>query len=121
LWDFVIEIIRSIFLITASILIIATAYGILKLDSRMDNVLYARIHMLGMFDIACVLALIGLSQIFVAGIYFIIAPFIAHAIAHAYYHGEDGKKNGNGSERFITENTLDDEKTNDKIMEDTHD
>jgi len=117
LWYFAIEIIRSIFLLIASILIIITAYGILRLDSEMDKVVYVRVHMLGMFDIAGVLALIGLNQIFLAGVYFLLAPFVAHAIANAYYHGEDKKKKDNNS---YTQNTLDNNKTS-KIMGDTHD
>ncbi|MDR0900536.1 MAG: hypothetical protein LBM26_02655 [Methanobrevibacter sp.] len=87
--DLAIEIIRSIFLIVAAVIILITAYGILKLGDDMKKVIYVRIHMLGMVDIACVLALIGLNEILLAGIYFILAPFVAHAMANAYYHGED--------------------------------
>lgn len=90
--DFAIEIIRSIFLIVAAIIIIITAYGILRLDDDMKKVIYVRIHMLGMVDIACVLALIGLNEILLAAIYFILAPFLAHAMSNAYYHGEDPHK-----------------------------
>lgn len=119
MWDFVIEVIRSIFLLIASILIIIAAYGVLKLDDEMDKVLYVRVHILGMFDIAFIIALLGLNQIFIAGFYFIIAPFIAHAIAHAYYHGEDENKEDN--DKFYIGNTIDNNQTNDKIKENTHD
>jgi energy-converting hydrogenase B subunit C len=129
LWQMTIEIIQSIFLLIASILIIATAYGILKLDSEMENVWYARIILLGMFDIAGVLALIGLNQILLAGVYFLLAPFIAHAIANAFYHGEDEKQVVINIDEFSNQSleeidrffNIDKEKTNDKIMEDTHD
>jgi len=139
MWDLAFEVIRSIFLLIASILIIVTAYGILKLDDDKDKVLYARIHLLGMFDIAGVLALIGLNQIFLAGVYLIIAPFIAHAIANAYYHGEDEKRiiknidefntpsQNKTNDKFNTQNSLDkdsdkfntlnEKKTNDELME----
>ena len=125
-----IEIIQSIFLLLASVLIIATAYGILKLDSEMDNVWYARIILLGMFDIAGVIALIGLNQIFLAGIYFLLAPFIAHAIAHAFYQGEDKEQVVINIDEFSTQNSLDGkdrflnidkEKAKSKIMEGTDD
>lgn len=90
--NFAIEIIQSICLIVAAIIIVITALGILRLDDDMDKVIYVRIHMLGMVDIACVLAMIGLGQFLLAGIYFILAPFVAHAMANAYYYGEDDRK-----------------------------
>jgi len=83
-----IELIRSIILIIASVLILISAIGILKLKDEMDKVIYVRIHILGVMDIASVLALIGLNQPLLAGIYFILAPFLAHAMANAYYYGE---------------------------------
>lgn len=88
----IIEIIRSIILIIAAILIVITAIGILRLKDEMDKVIYVRIHMLGVMDIASILALIGLNQPLLAGIYFILAPFLAHAMANAYYYGEDERK-----------------------------
>lgn len=89
---FAIEIIQSICLIIAAIIILITAFGILRLDDGMEKVIYVRIHMLGMVDIACVLAMIGLGQYLLAGLYFILAPFVAHAMANAYYFGEDDRK-----------------------------
>lgn len=89
---FAIEIIQSICLIVAAIIILITAFGILRLDDDMEKVIYVRIHMLGMVDIACVLAMIGLGQYLLAGVYFILAPFVAHAMANAYYYGEDDRK-----------------------------
>ena len=47
----------------------------------------------GIFDIACVIAMIGLGQYLLAGIYFILAPFVAHAIANAYWKKEDRENN----------------------------
>jgi len=37
--------------------------------------------------------MIGLGQYLLAGIYFILAPFIAHAIANAYWKKEDRENN----------------------------
>jgi energy-converting hydrogenase B subunit C len=90
--NFIIELVQSICLIIAAIIILIAAIGILKLDDNMDKVIYVRIHMLGMVDIACVLAMIGLGQFLVAGIYFVLTPFIAHAMANAYYFSEDDRK-----------------------------
>ena len=58
-----------------------------------QNVVYARIHIFGVFDIACIIAMIALGQFLLAGVYFILAPFIAHAIANAYWKNEDGENN----------------------------
>lgn len=90
--NFLIELIQSAFLIIAAVIIIITAIGILRLDDDMEKVIYVRIHMLSMIDIAAVLAMIGLGQFLLAGIYFVLAPFVAHAMANAYYYGEDSRK-----------------------------
>jgi energy-converting hydrogenase B subunit C len=37
--------------------------------------------------------MIGLGQYLLAGIYFILAPFTAHAIANAFYKSEDVENN----------------------------
>ena len=88
-----IEYIQSTLLIIAAILIIISAIGLISLSSNRKNVLYARIHIVGLFDIACVIAMIGLGQYLLAGIYFILAPFVAHAIANAYWKKEDRENN----------------------------
>ena len=88
-----IEYIQSALLIIAAILIIISAIGLVSLSSNRKNVLYARIHIVGLFDIACVIALIGLGQYLLAGVYFILAPFVAHAIANAYWKKEDRENN----------------------------
>ena len=48
----------------------------------MNNLIYARIHIVGVFDVAFIIAMIGLQQYLLAGIYLVIAPFTAHAIAN---------------------------------------
>ena len=88
-----IEYIQSIILIIAAILTIISAIGLISLDKNTKNVVYARIHIVGVFDIACVLAMIGLGQYLLAGIYFVLAPFIAHAIANAYWKKADRENN----------------------------
>lgn len=98
MFGFVIELIQSVCLIVAAAIILITALGILRLDDDMEKVIYVRIHMLGMVDIACVLAMIGLGQFLLAGIYFVLAPFVAHAMANAYYYGEDDRKYENNDE-----------------------
>ena len=88
-----IEYIRSALLIISAILIIISAIGIITLPKNTKNAVYARIHIIGVFDIACIIAMIGLGQYLLAGIYFVIAPFTAHAIANAYWKKEDRENN----------------------------
>ena len=88
-----IEYIQSVLLIIAAILTIISAIGILSLGKDTKNVVYARIHIVGIFDVACIIAMIAIGQYLLAGIYFILAPFIAHAIANAYWKKEDRENN----------------------------
>ena len=88
-----IEYIQSILLIIAAILMIISAIGLVSLGKNTKNVVYARIHIAGLFDIACIIAMIGIGQYLLAGIYFILAPFIAHAVANAYWKKEDRENN----------------------------
>ncbi len=87
------EYIQSLLLIISAIFIIIAAIGIVSLDKNMKNVVYARIHIVGVFDMSVILALIGLGQYLLAGIYFILVPFTSHAIGYAYYKSEDSLNN----------------------------
>ena len=89
----VVEYIQSILLLIAAFLVIVSAVGLVSLSKDMKNVVYGRIHIVGVFDIACIIAMIGLGQYLLAGIYFILAPFTAHAIANAFYKSEDVENN----------------------------
>ena len=88
-----IEYIQAILLIIAAVLTIISADGLLSLGKNTRNKVYARIHIVGLFDIACIIAMIGLGQYLLAGVYFILAPFTAHAIANAYWKKEDRENN----------------------------
>ena len=90
---FAVELIQSILLIISAILMIISAIGFLTLDKNMNNLIYARIHIVGVFDVAFIIAMIGLQQYLLAGIYLVIAPFTAHAIANAFYNSEDKVNN----------------------------
>ena len=89
----IVEYIQYALLLIAAFLVIVSAVGFISLSKDMKNVVYARIHIVGIFDIACVIAMIGLGQYLLAGIYFILAPFTAHAIANAFYKSEDVENN----------------------------
>ena len=89
----IVEYIQSALLLIAAFLVIVSAVGFISLSKDMKNVVYGRIHIVGIFDIACVIAMIGLGQYLLAGIYFILAPFTAHAIATAFFKSEDVENN----------------------------
>ena len=86
-------VIQSILLIISAFIIIIAAIGILRMDNDMPNVVYARIHILGMIDVAGILAFLGLGQPFFALLYLFLAPLLAHALANAYFHSEDDLNN----------------------------
>ena len=88
-----IEYIQSALLIIAAFLIIVSAVGLISLSKNTRNAVYGRIHIVGLFDIAVIIAMIGLGQYLLAGVYFILAPFSAHAIANAYWKKEDRENN----------------------------
>ena len=89
----IVEYIQSALLLIAAFLVIVSAVGFISLSKDMKNVVYGRIHIVGVFDIACIIAMIGLGQYLLAAIYFILAPFTAHAIANAFYKSEDVENN----------------------------
>lgn len=97
--------IQSVLLLIAAFLVIVAAVGLISLPKDMKNVVYGRIHIVGIFDIACVIAMIGLGQYLLAAIYFILAPFTAHAIANAFYKSEDVENN---AELNVVEEDVDD-------------
>jgi len=84
-----ISMIKSILLIISAFLVILAAVGILRYKDDLQRVMYARIHILGVADMACILALLVLGEFLLAAAYFILTPFNSHAIANAYYYGEE--------------------------------
>ena len=85
----IITLIQSILLIISALLILIAAVGVLRIDRNLDNVVYARIHILGIVDIAGIIAFIALGQPLFALIYLFLAPLLAHSLANAYFHSED--------------------------------
>ncbi|MGZ4857092.1 MAG: cation:proton antiporter [Methanobacteriaceae archaeon] len=87
--DDIISIIKSILLITSGCFVLLAALGILRFKDNISRVVYARVHILGVADAACILALLLLGEPLLAGAYFILTPFASHAIANGFYYGED--------------------------------
>ena len=87
----IITLIRSAILIIVSFLVLLTAYGIFRYGDDIEIIIYARIHILGVADVALIIALLVLNEPLMASAYFILAPFASHAIAKGYYYGEEEK------------------------------
>jgi energy-converting hydrogenase B subunit C len=85
----IITLIQSAILIIAAFLVLLAAYGILRYGDNIENIIYARIHILGVADTALIIALLALNEPLLAVAYFILAPFAAHAIANGYFYGEE--------------------------------
>ena len=117
-----ISLIQSILLVISALLIIIAAVGVLRIDRNLDNVVYARIHILGIVDVAGIIAFIALGQPLFALIYLFLAPLLAHTLANAYFHGEDTLNNpvlNPNIEEDILEEPLDeDEEVLEEVSED---
>ncbi|ADZ08513.1 energy-converting hydrogenase B, subunit C [Methanobacterium lacus] len=85
----IITLIQSAILIIAAFLVLLAAYGILKYKDDIENIIYARIHILGVADTALILALLAINEPLLAVAYFILVPFAAHAVANGYFYGEE--------------------------------
>jgi energy-converting hydrogenase B subunit C len=84
------ETIQAVLLIVAGLFILAASVGLWRFGPR-KNVVYARIHIGGIIDHACILTMLVLWQPFtvlVAVVYFILTPVAFHSIANALYDEE---------------------------------
>jgi energy-converting hydrogenase B subunit C len=89
----IIELVQSFFIILSAILIIIASIGLLRTNKDLKNIVYARLHILGLVDIACIIAFIALDEILLGAIYFILMPFTAHAMANAFFKSDDDINN----------------------------
>ena len=89
----IINMIQSILFFISALLILVAVVGVLRIDRNLDNVVYARIHILGIVDVAGIIAFLALGQPLFALIYLFVAPLLAHALANAYFHSEDTLNN----------------------------
>ncbi|WP_390893629.1 cation:proton antiporter [Methanococcus aeolicus] len=82
-----INIVKDIVLIICSLgILIASVRLWIQKDGK--NMVYARLHIAGVVDIACIVILLVLNQPLLALIYLILCPFAAHAIANGDYYDE---------------------------------
>ena len=109
----IINMIQSILLFISALLILIAVVGVLRIDRNLDNVVYARIHILGIVDVAGIIAFLALGQPLFALIYLFLAPLLAHALANAYFHSEDTLNNPVLNPNL--EETSDEEENEDEI------
>jgi len=81
-----VEWIQSIFMIAGSVLIIIACIGLWRFKDDVKNVLYGRIHIVGIVDVTCIGILLVLGYPLVALTYFLLMPVAGHTIANARYH-----------------------------------
>jgi energy-converting hydrogenase B subunit C len=87
------ETIQAVLLIIAGLFVLAASVGLWRFGTR-KNVIYARIHIGGIIDHACIFTMLVLWQPFtalVAVAYFILTPVAFHSIANAL-HDEEVRK-----------------------------
>ena len=109
----IISMIQSILLVISALLILIAVVGVLRIDRNLDNVVYARIHILGIVDVAGIIAFLALGQPLFALIYLFLAPLLAHVLANAYFHSEDTLNNPVLNPNL--EETSDEEENEDEI------
>ncbi len=80
------ELLQGIVLIAASILIVFACVGLWRFKDGVKNVLYGRIHIIGVVDVTCISVLLVLGYPLVALTYFLLMPVAGHTIANARYY-----------------------------------
>jgi len=83
--------IKEILLLIASLGILLASYRLWVMKDG-KNMVYARIHIAGVIDLACILIMLLLNRPLLALLYLILSPFAAHAIANADYYDRMRKK-----------------------------
>ena len=80
------ELFQAAVMMVGSILIIFACAGLWRFKDDLTNVLYARIHIVGIIDVTCIAILLVLGYPLVALTYFLLMPVAGHTIANARYH-----------------------------------
>ncbi|HIQ38998.1 MAG TPA: cation:proton antiporter [Methanothermococcus okinawensis] len=77
--------IKEMVLLIASTGILLASYRLWVMKDG-KNMVYARIHIASVIDLACILIMLVLNRPLLALLYLILSPFAAHAIANADYY-----------------------------------
>jgi len=71
--------------VLCGIAVLIASVGITRFGER-KNIIYARLHIAGVFDVACMTAMLAAGQPLVAIAYFILTPLVVHSVANARHH-----------------------------------
>ncbi len=85
------EILLPYFFLIAGIGLIGVALGLFRFGQR-KNIVYARLHILGIMDVVCILVIIFLGNpvaILAALAHFFLMPFAVHSISWADFMEAD--------------------------------
>jgi len=74
--------------VICGIAILIASLGAFRFGER-KNIVYARLHIAGVFDTACIIIMLAAGQPLIALTYFLLTPLAAHAIANARYYRKD--------------------------------
>ena len=89
----IIGLILGIIFIICGVLVLVTAKGLLSnTNDGVENIIFARLEILGIVDMISVLVLVLLGQAALGLVYFILAPFVTNAVANGHFHGEQGEQ-----------------------------
>ena len=77
----------------ASAWILVACLGLLRFTER-RNIVYARLHLAGIVDVACIFLTIILGYPLIGLTYFFLTPLAAHAIANAHYNSRAAAEAG---------------------------
>lgn len=72
--------------VVCGLAVLIASIGLVRFRGR-GNTVYARIHVLGVFDVACIIVLLAIGQYLIALAYFLLTPVASHSIAKARYYG----------------------------------
>jgi|LAHS01.1.fsa_nt_gb energy-converting hydrogenase B subunit C len=88
----ILSVILGIILLICGILVLSAAYGLLcNTNNDKKNIIFGRLQIFGIVDMVSVLVLILIGQPALGLVYFVMTPFVVHAIANGHYYGEQGE------------------------------
>jgi len=80
----------DVLFIIGGLAVIITSLGILHFREQ-KNIVYARLHIAGVYDVVCITVMLAVGQPLIALTYFLLTPLATHVIANARYYRGEGK------------------------------
>lgn len=81
-----VQLLQGLAMIAGSIMIMISCLGLWRFRDDVANVLYGRIHVVGIIDVTCIAVLLVLDYPLVALTYFLLMPVAGHAVGNARYY-----------------------------------